>query len=254
MALPVLAGLVVCGRAEEPTRSLIELRTYSCSSVAKRDELIRVFDRALIPALNRQGIAAVGVFRGEAAGNGGDRTWETNVFVVIPHRDAASLTACDTRLLADEAFLRNADALFRAPMASPLYDACGAALLLAFESCPGVSAVTRSPDRVLQLRIYNSYTEERNAKKIAMFEAGGEIALFRECGLTPVFFGRALAGGRMPNLTYLLGFPDREAQRTAWERFRAHPGWLKLKADPQYRDTANKIANILLRPSPGSQL
>ena len=107
---------------------------------------------------------------------------------------------------------------------------------------------------MLQLRIYNSYTVERNAKKIAMFEQGGEIGLFRECGPQPVFFGEALVGDKLANLTYLVGFADKAEKEAAWKRFREHPGWLKLKADPQYKDTANKITNIVLRPSKGSQL
>jgi hypothetical protein len=34
----------------------------------------------------------------------------------------------------------------------------------------------------------------------------------------------------------------------------SHPEWLKLKSDPQYKNTANKIVNIVLRPSKASQL
>jgi hypothetical protein len=33
-----------------------------------------------------------------------------------------------------------------------------------------------------------------------------------------------------------------------------HPAWLALKADKQYKDTATKIQNIVLKPSKGSQL
>jgi len=117
-----------------------------------------------------------------------------------------------------------------------------------------VRRVTDSADRLLQLRTYNSYTSERNVRKIAMFEQGGEMGLFRACGMEPVFFGHALAGDRLENLTYMLGFANKGEKDAAWKRFREHPGWLKLKADPHYRDTANKITNIVLCPSKGSQL
>jgi hypothetical protein len=235
-------------------RALVEIRTYTCSSVEKRDKLLEVFDAALIPALNRQGVKNVGVLWSSAEVNDGNAAYATNVFVVIPHPDAASLAASDARLLADAQFMKDAAPLFEAPMKEPLFDACASALLQAFATLPQVTQVTKSADRLLQLRIYNSYTIERNAKKVSMFEQGGEIGIFRACGMQPVLFGQALAGDRLPNLTYLLAFDNKAEKDTAWKSFREHPEWLKLKADPQYKDTANKILNIFLRPSKASQL
>lgn len=235
-------------------REYVELKTYVCSSVEKRDALLAVFDKALVPALNRQGIGKVGVFWTDGEVNDGNGAYATQVFVLVPHRTMASFVKAERLLLADPVFMRDAAALFTAPMADPLYDSCSSSLFRGFETCPAVERVTASGDRLFQLRIYNSYTPERNVKKVAMFEEGGEIAIFRKCGLAPVFFGEALAGDRLANLTYMLGFPDKEAKDTAWKTFREHPEWLALKADPQYKDTANKITNIVLRPSAGSQL
>jgi len=252
----ILTGLGVRGQtvADEGQREFVEIRTYTCSSVEKRNGLREIFDAALIPALNRQGIKKVGVFWSDAVVNDGNAAYATNLFVVIPHPTYESFVAGDRKLLADERFMRDAAAIFNAPMADPLYDACSCALLQAFATCPQVRKVASSSERVLQLRIYNSYTIERNARKIEMFEQGGEIGIFRACGMEPVFFGQTLAGDRMANLTYMLGFSNKEEKEAAWKKFRAHPEWLKLKADPRYKDTANKITNILLRPSKGSQL
>jgi hypothetical protein len=239
---------------EADARELIEVKTYVCSSVAKRDALLTVFDEALVPALNRQGIGKVGVFWSNGEVNDGNAAYETSVLVVVPHPDAASLLDGDRRLLADADYVKAASVLFGAPMADPLYDSCSSSLLRGFATCPQVRRVTGSPERVFQLRIYNSYTIERNVRKIAMFEQGGEIGVFRACGMDPVFFGQALAGDRLANLTYMLGFADKAAKDAGWKKFRDHPDWLKLKADPQYKDTANKITNIVLRPSKNSQL
>lgn len=235
-------------------REFVEIRTYTCSSLEKRDKLIEVFDAALIPALNRQGVKSVGVFWTNGEVNDGNGAYATNVFVVIPHPDAESLATGDQRLLADARFMKDAAPMFEAPMKDPLYDACSSSLLYTFATLPQVKQVTRSAERLLQLRIYNSYTIERNAKKISMFEQGGEIGVFRACGMQPVLFGQALAGDKLANLTYMLGFENKEAKETAWKTFKSHPEWLKLKADPQYKDTANKITNIVLRPSKASQL
>ena len=246
-------GARVC-RKEADRRELIEVKTYVCSNVAKRDTLMKVFDEALVPALNRQGITRVGVFWSDGQVNDGNAAHETSVFTVAPYPDAVSFLESDQRLLADADYMKAASALFGAPMADPLYDSCSSQLLRGFATCPQVCKVTDSPERIFQIRIYNSYTIERNCKKIAMFEEGGEIGIFRACGMAPVFFGQALAGGHLANLTYMLGFADQAAKDAGWKKFRDHPDWLKLKADSQYNNTANKITNIMFRPSKGSQL
>ncbi len=235
-------------------REFVEIRTYTCSSMEKRDKLIEIFDAALIPALNRQGVKSVGVFWTNGEVNDGNAAYATNVFVVIPHPSADSLVANEQRLLADAQFMKDAAPMFEAPMNDPLYDACSSSLLYTFATLPQVKQVTQSADRLLQLRIYNSYTIERNAKKISMFEQGGELGVFRACGLQPVFFGHALAGDKLSNLTYMVGFANKAEKDASWKRFGEHPDWQKLKADPQYKDTANKIINIVLRPSKASQL
>ena len=235
-------------------REVIELKTYVCASVEKRDALMALFDAALVPALNRQGASKVGVFWSDGEVNDGNTNASTSVFVVTAFPTFEAFASSDRKLLGDAVFMKAAAALFEAPMKEPLYDACSSSLLQAFETCPQVKQVTASAERLFQLRIYNSYTIERNAKKVSMFEQGGEIGIFRACGMEPVFFGQALAGDRLANLTYMLGFADKAAKEAAWLKFRAHPEWLKLKADPQYKDTANKITNIVLRPSKGSQL
>jgi len=235
-------------------REWVELKSYVCSTVEKRDKLLEVFDAALIPALNRQGVKQVGVFWTNRELNDGNTNFETTVFVVVPFATAEAFQACDGKLLADAQFMKDAAPIFSAPMKEPLYDTCVGSLLYTFATCPQVKQVTSSADRLLQLRIYNSYTIERNARKAAMFEQGGEIGIFRSCGMNPVFFSQALAGDRLANVTYMLGFANKAEKDAAWLRFRAHPDWLKLKADPQYKDTANKITNVVLRPSKASQL
>jgi len=253
----VMAGLVagtsgVFG-ADAP-REWIELKQYTCSSVETRDKLMAVFDAALIPALNRQGAKKVGVFWTDTATNDGNSDYNTSVFVLAAFPDAAACLTAEQKLLADAVFMRDAAALFNAPMKEPLYDSCSSSAFLAFAMCPTVEQPAKSDSRLLQLRYYNSYTPERNAKKIDMFEGGGELDLFRRCGMPPVFFGEGVAGTLLPNLTYILAFEDAEKKAAAWKTFIEHPEWQVMKVDPQYKDTANKIVNIVLRPSKGSQL
>jgi hypothetical protein len=83
-----------------------------------------------------------------------------------------------------------------------------------------------------------------------------EIKLFREVGLTPVFFGQTLVGTKMPNLTYMLGFNSLDDQKAAWKKFGAHPDWKRLSAMPEYSDKniLCGITNLSLVPAEYSQV
>ena len=97
--------------------------------------------------------------------------------------------------------------------------------------------------------------ERAAAKKVEMFEKG-ELAIFRKVGLTPVFFSSALIGAAMPNLTYMLVFPDEAGRKSAWDKFRGDPDWLKLRAIPEYADKeiVSKITNRILTPTAFSEI
>ena len=236
------------------TRQYVEIRCYISSSEEKRNTLMTVLDKAFIPALSRLGIKKAGIYAGNADMNGGNKEYNTKLFAILVHPSLESFATYENKLLADTTYLKGADAIFSAPMKSPLYDSCQSSLLVTFKACPDVVQTAKSADRIMQLRIYNSYNIERNAKKISMFEEGGELKLFRNAGMYPVFFGHAVSGDKLPNLTYMLSFESMEEKEKAWGKFVKSEGWKTLKAQPQYKDTANKITNIILKPSANSQL
>jgi hypothetical protein len=128
-------------------------------------------------------------------------------------------------------------------------------LLAAIAGMPRLEKPDASKPRLLNLRIYESHNERAAAKKVEMFEKG-ELAIFRRVGLTPVFFASAVVGAAMPNLTYLLTFPDEAGRKAAWDAFRADDAWLKLKAIPAYADKeiVSRITNKILTPTPYSEI
>ena len=87
-----------------------------------------------------------------------------------------------------------------------------------------------------------------------MFNGGGELDIFRNVGLTPVFFGETIVGQKLPNLTYMLAFDDMSARDAAWRRFGQDPDWDVLKRDQQYADTVSAITDFILRPTGYSQI
>jgi hypothetical protein len=212
---------------------------------------------AAVPALNRVGVKPVGVFSFDPTDNRDLKPGivdPDDLFVLLPHESPQSLLTLDRRLLADQPFRKAGRDVLEAPKSDPAYVRYESSLLLGFEQCPRVEVPTTAATRLLQLRIYESHSEERAKKKVHMFDEGGEIAIFRRLGMHPVFFGEALAGPRMPNLTYVLAFDDAERRDAAWNAFRADPQWKKLSADEAYRDTVSNITNLVLRPAAGSQV
>ena len=93
-------------------------------------------------------------------------------------------------------------------------------------------------------------------KKIEMFNDAGEIAIFRRVGLHPVFFGEAVIGSKMPNLTYMLSFENAQQMQENWQKFGKDPGWERLKAMDEYADKKilSNITNLVLKPAPCSQI
>jgi hypothetical protein len=60
----------------------------------------------------------------------------------------------------------------------------------------------------------------------------------------------------MPNLTYMLVFPDEAERQAAWARFIKDEEWKKLWAIPEYADKAivSRITNKVLTPAPYSEM
>ena len=107
--------------------------------------------------------------------------------------------------------------------------------------------------RVLELRIYESHSEAKARSKVDMFN-DGEIPIFENVGLRPVFFGETLVGRNVPNLKYMLQTTDLAANQAGWKRFIVDPDWVKMRDLPQYANTVSKITKIYLAPTEYSEI
>ena len=231
-------------------KEFIEVRKYTVKDIEKRTQLIGILDQALIPALNRQGLKPVGVFIPVEK----EEKYALNVFVAIPHKTSATFINVNTKLLTDNKYRKDAASIFETDSKNPVYTDCETFFLKNFDTVPILETPKLGPDRVFELRLYRSFNIERNAAKIKMFDQGGEVPLFREVGLNPIFFGDVIAGKRQPSLIYMIGCPSLEKHAEAWKTFINHPKWQKLKNDPEYADTATEIERVVLIPSAGSQV
>ena len=229
-----------------------EVRKYTVKDADKRAKLVEILDNALIPALNRQGVKPVGVLVPTEEGN--EAKYANNIFVAAQHNTVDSFVNVNTKLLADSRYMKDAAPIFETTSKDPVYTDCETFLLKNFPTVPQIEVPNLGPDRVFQWRLYRSFNIERNAAKVKMFDKGGEIPLFREVNMHPIFFGDVIAGTRMPALLYMIGFASQEKRDAAWREFGSHPKWQEMRVDPQYADTATEIDNVVLVPSPGSKI
>ena len=253
-------GLVASGvghaAESESNRMLIELRIYNFANPEKQSAFAAFLGKTAIPAFNRAGVEPVGAFKLLAKDNGALHLSQdsTDLYVVLPYKNVQTMIELEDKLAGDQEFQQAGKEILNAPTKDAAYTRYQSSLLYSFPQFPTLQVPNHSPDRLIQLRRYESHNRERAIKKVKMFNEGGELAVFKRSGMTGVFFGEALIGDKLPNLTYMLSFENDEAQKQGWANFGKDPDWKKLSKDEEYKDTVSTITNLLLRPVEGSQI
>jgi len=242
----MLVSTVASTQAAEREHYILKSYTLKPAKLAVLDDYL---SKVYIPAVKRADAGPVGVFR-EAEANG-----VVVVHVITVLKSAAQASELEGTLSRDAAYTSAAKGFLSATAADAPYDKMETSVFAAIEGMPKIARPDTTKPRILNLRIYESPSPEAHAKKVEMFNTG-ELAIFRRAGLTPVLFGSALSGPRMPNLTYLLVFPDDDARKAAWKTFGSDSEWQTLKAKPGFSDKEiiTKITNILLTPAPYSEI
>jgi len=196
------------------------------------------------------GIDRVGVFTNMNKPN------DTSIYVLIPYPTLEAFADVNPKLLADVEYQKAAKDYFAVPKKDPVFTRIRSTFFKAFEEIPVIEMPKQTAGkepRIFELRIYESHTEEKAALKVEMFNRG-EMQAMREAGLGPVFFGEALIGDNVPNLTYMLSAADREAHKAHWKKFGSHPVWQRMRKMERYKDSVSKIRSIFLAPTAYSQM
>jgi hypothetical protein len=243
--IPTLEAL-----AQPAARQYIELRRYHLLPGAKQRAFSTFVGNVAIPAMNRAGVGRVGAFTvmyGENA---------PSMLLVLQHQSLESVATLREKLANDSTYVREGAAILDAPLSDPAFVRAESSVLRAIEAMPAIepsAGAEKATPRIMELRTYESHSDKAAINKLKMFNAG-EVPIFRKTGLTPVFFGEAVVGGRLPNLTYMLTFADMAARDAAWAAFSKDPDWKTLSGDPQYKDNVSAISDIILRPTAYSQI
>jgi hypothetical protein len=233
-------------------REYYQLRRYQLRSGPQSKLMNGYLSEALIPGLNRLGIKPVGVFSQEiGAGN-------PSIYVLIPSMSVELLSTVDLHLEQDAEYMKAGEQFLQAPATEPAYERLETSLLLAFTGYPkikGSGEQAPKSSRVFELRTYESPSDRDHRRKIEMFNSG-EFDIFQRAGFSQVFYGDTLAGPRMPNLTYMIGFDGLAEHDAKWKAFSSDPEWKKLTADPKFafESIVSNVNNYILTPTPYSQI
>lgn len=250
VVLGILAGWVGLAwvAPDASAREWYELRVIRMDSAEKAAILDACLEEEGMRVLAEQGVRA-GVFR-ERDGSSHDR------YVLLVHPGPASLG----RELIGPDDAEGAPSAVRAYLApdpkDPIFSRHEVTLLQALATLPRLQDPPGdgTGDRYFELRIYESPTEVLGVRKVEMFEGGGEIELFRKSGLDIVFFGQAVAGPNLPQLTYMLVYDDEADKEASWKAFVDSDEWNTMKALPRYQDSVSRIHSHFLVAMPYSAI
>jgi hypothetical protein len=246
LAATNLAGSSANAAGTAP-RQFFEWRQYHLRTGTQKNMVGEFLKSVGIAAMNRIGIKPVGVFTPVYGPS------NAKLYVLLVHDSLDSVVNASARLLEDKEVREKGASFIDASISEPAYVRFESSLLAAFSHMPRLEAPALK-ERIFELRIYESHSAKMGKKKVEMFNEGGEIAIFKKTGLTPVFFGETIIGPNLPNLNYMLAFKDMADRDQRWQVFRDDPDWKKLSANPAYRDTVSNITDIILRPTEYSQI
>ncbi len=234
--------------AHHEEQQYLEFRTYHLSSADEMAQVDVYLEKGLLPALKRQGIGSVGVFTDEKPDGA------PNVYLLIPYDSIGQFSAMQGKLDADGKYQSAAAQYFSTPQKEPRFSRIDSELMLSFKAFPRAAVPAlhkQGKPRLFELRSYESHSEKMGTLKVEMFNSG-EVPIFLDCGIQPVFMGRVLAGPKMPNLTYMTVYSGRNQLEEGWAKFGKHPDWQELRQVEKYKGTVSKIHKALLVPRPYS--
>jgi hypothetical protein len=229
-------------------QQIYEVKIYRINGVAQEAMIDAYLKDAFLPALHRAGIPVVGVFKPVET----DTAFGKLVYVFIPFKTIEQYSQLSDKLASDQAYLQAGKGFLDAPYNDPPFVRYESILAEAFTHMPQFkvpSFTTPNSERIYEYRSYESATETKAAKKIQMFNEGGEIGIFQSIGANPVFYAKVILGSQMPRLIYMTTYADMKSHDERWAAFRNHPDWQKLLSMEEYKNSTSKTKPYLLHPT-----
>ena len=201
-----------------------------------------------LPALHKMGFEKIGVF----ATIGNDTAIDKKLYVLVALKSMQQLEMLAINIAADDIIKQDATGYTKAAFDKPAYERIETIILKSFEKMPMLQTPQLAApleDRVYELRSYEASTDALYRTKIKMFNAGGEVDLFKRLQFNAVFYAEVLAGSKMPNLMYMTTFNNKAERDAHWKIFSADAEWKTLSALPEYQHTVSKADIFFLHPT-----
>jgi len=238
---------------KKPNREFYQITVYHFNTNEQEKILDGYFQNALLPALRRNKINNVGVFKAWS----NDTATSKLIYVFIPLNSLELVTKLPGKLKEDAAYTSASADYINMAYNNPAYTRMETILLQAFPLAPHMQLPTlhaAKKERVYELRSYESPTDKKFENKIKMFNEGDEIGLFKRLNFNAIFYGSVIAGSKMPNLMYMTSFENKADRDEHWKAFGNDPYWKKLSAMPEYQNNVSHIDITFLYPTDYSDL
>ncbi|MDQ0966588.1 hypothetical protein QFZ20_001991 [Flavobacterium sp. W4I14] len=227
-----------------------QIKIYHLKTDAQEKTVDDYLQKAYLPALHRNGITKVGVFKPIVSDPAA--VTEKLIYVFIPLKSFNGVLDLDEKLAKDKQYAIDGKTYLDAAYNEAPYERLESIVLKAFEDAPHFMLPNlKSPmkERVYELRSYEAPTEKYFKNKVQMFNKGDEIGLFKRLNFNAVFYAEVIAGSRMPNLMYLTTFENKTDRDAHWKAFSADDYWKKLSAMPEYQHNVSKNDTKFVYPT-----
>jgi hypothetical protein len=225
-----------------------QIKVYHLKNQDQINKTEEYLKTAFLPALHRNRITKVGVFK--PIGN--DTAMDKRIYVFIPSSSLEKLSSLDEQLFKDRQMRSDGATYFNLAYNEAPYERIETIMLKAFTGMPHFTTPSlTSPlsERVYELRSYENPTENLHYKKIKMFNEGSEVSIFSRLNFNAVFYADVIAGCHMPNIMYMTTFNNRADRDEHWKQFSADAEWKKLAVVPEYLNSVSEHDINLLRPT-----
>lgn len=231
-----------------PAREYYKITVYHFTDSVQENVLDDYLEHALMPALHKQKIQNVGIFKCLA----NDTAAQKTMYVFTHFSSLAEMHKTDVLVAKDEQYKKDGTNYINASYNQPPYSRMETIITYAFPLAPHMqlpALQAAKNERVYELRSYESATEKIFQNKVQMFNEGGEITLFKRLNFNAVFYSEVIAGSKMPNLMYMTTFENMQDRDAHWKSFVDAPEWKRLVAMPEYQNNMQHIDIIFLRPT-----
>ena len=244
----ILMTFCFFSKSNAAPREYYLIQVYHCSS-QKQIEHIDVFMKSTyLPYLHEAGIPKVGVF----TPIDNDTAVDKKVYVWIPLKSIDEFENLDQKIEKLDPYGFDGIIHLEGTDGALPYTRIENILSKAFKGQTQFEKKStlkkNTPDeRIFEFRSYESSSEIMHLKKVHMFNEGKEIGLFARLNFNAIFYGKVLAGARMPNLIYMTSFNNKADRDAHWKAFGEDAYWKKISTAPEYLNTVSKSDIVLMK-------